>query len=118
MPDDTKKKDLKERILRALENLVTLEVVTAVGQVAAPDAEGKPWSFTFDQDPKAILSRIDLLQGDVRTCFHEEFVTGDYQSLRDFHAAREAQGHEIIKGNIAALKELLAFARQEETSES
>jgi hypothetical protein len=103
-------KDLKGRIREAIENLVTLEIMTAVGQVDAGVGEGgasRSPDLDYAADPKVILTKIDLLQGDIKTVFNEEFVTGNYQALRDFHARREQEGYEIIQKNIAAIERLL-----------
>ncbi len=107
-------KDLKDKIKESLENLVTLEIITAVGQVRFEppdkneDAEKTKYpDLDFESDPKVILTKIDLLQGDIKTVYNEEFVTGNYQSLKEFHFEKEKQGHEIIKKNIAALEKLL-----------
>jgi len=101
-----------DRVSAALENLVTLEIITAVGQVD-PKKDGDPhWpSIENVTDPEMIVSKINLLDGDVQTIFGEAFVTGDYQSLQAYHTDREKQGHQIIKDNIAALQELLKLAR-------
>jgi hypothetical protein len=61
----------------------------------------------YDADPTVILTKIDLLQGDIKTVFNEAFVTGNYQGLREFHARREQEGYEIIQKNIAAIERLL-----------
>jgi hypothetical protein len=88
---------LPERILQALENLVTLRITTTV---------------VAGTDEKSIVSDIDLLQGDITTTFAKEFVDGGpYESLRAFHQEREKQGNEIIQGNVEALKSLLGLAQ-------
>jgi hypothetical protein len=99
------------RIKGAINNLVTLEIVTAVGKVKATGTGKRHLDVAWDDEPVAILTQVDLLQGDIKTCFHEDFVTGKYASLRDFHETREKQGHQIVKDNIQALKELLEFVK-------
>jgi hypothetical protein len=106
-------KKLMEDIKGALVNLVTLEIITAVGPITVKRkdsaASGPMSSFPdieYDPNLKMIQTKIDLLQGDIKTIFDPEFVTGNYQSLRDFHAAREKQGSDIISNNLKALKEL------------
>ena len=108
-----------EKVAAALENLVTLEIITAVGQVA-PKKEGDTTWPSIDNvtDPEMIVTKINLLDGDIQTIFGEAFVTGDYQSLQAYHADREKQGHQIIKDNIAALQELLKLARNLDDSGS
>ncbi len=108
--------DLKTKIKESIKNLVTLEIITAVGQVRfeGPDKNEKTErsrypDLDFERDPKVILTKIDLLQGDIKTVYNEEFVTGNYQSLKEFHFEKEKQGHEIIEKNIAALEKLLSL---------
>ena len=38
--------------------------------------------------------------------------TGKYQALREYHAAREKQGNEIIQANIKTLKSLFELLTQ------
>ncbi len=109
---------LVTKIKDSLNNLVTLEIITAVGQVrlkpksgSSQDPERSFPDLDYDKNPKVILTKIDLLQGDIKTVFHEEFVTGNYQSLKDFHADREKEGYEIVHKNLAALKELLEMVQ-------
>lgn len=106
--------DLKRRIRDSLNNLVTLEIITAVGHVRLkPDAESTGENdrdypdIDYERDPKMILTKIDLLQGDIKTVYNEEFVTGNYKDLREFHAEREKEGHRIIMQNISVLEKLL-----------
>ena len=71
MPDNTNtdtsnsKEGLLKRITEALNNLVTLEIITAVGTVKTDDT-GKR-ELDYSQNPKMILSKINLLQGDTTT---------------------------------------------------
>lgn len=97
--------DFLSEIKDALNNLKTLEIVTAVGQVRRTE---KPRfiDIDWDKDPKVALTKIDLLQGDITTVYDSEFVTGNYQSLKQFHADREKEGHEIIRKNLEAVKAL------------
>lgn len=105
------------KIKESLVNLTTLEIITAVGQVRMkPKAEsaeeisaGFP-DLDYDHNPRVILTKIDLLGGDIKTVFHEEFVTGNYQNLREFHAGREKEGYEIVQKNLEAIKSLLNLA--------
>ncbi len=101
---------LKERILKAFDNLVTLEIVTAVGHVTRSDEETGALDLDFDRDPKIILTKIDLLQGDIKTVYHEAFVSGEYAELKTFHAAREKEGHGLVRQNIETLERLLKLA--------
>ena len=90
-PPETSK-NLAERILQSIENLVTLNINTIVD-----DAGIK----------KTMTSTINLIDGDITTEFDIAFVTGDLKELRDYQTQREAQGHQIIKDNIDALGKLI-----------
>jgi hypothetical protein len=85
-------KNLAERILQSIENLVTLNINTIVD-----DAGIK----------KTMTSTINLIDGDITTEFDIAFVTGDIKELRDYQTQREAEGHQIIKDNIDALGKLI-----------
>ncbi len=104
-------KDLKKKIMESIENLVTLDIMTAVGHVAGPaggSEEGRNLpDLDYEKNPKMILTKINLLQGDIKTVYHEAFVTGEYQELRAFHATREKEGYKIVLQNIAVLERLL-----------
>jgi hypothetical protein len=103
---------LKQRILNAFDNLTTLEIVTAVGHaIRRQDAEGAGGlDLDFDRDPKIILTKINLLQGDIKTVYHEAFVTGEYADLKAFHAEREREGYALVRQNIETLERLLKLA--------
>ncbi len=109
--------DLKTTIMDSMKNLVTLEIVTAIGQVQFKPKADKPEDadrhfpdLDYERNPKMIMTKIDLLQGDIKTVFNEEFVTGEYWALREFHEAREKEGHDIIQKNIDTLERLLKLA--------
>ena len=102
---------LIDKIVNALDKLTTLEIVTVVGRVQKDGGKDGALGVDWSADPKVMLSKINVLMGDITTSIDPEFVTGNYQSLRDFHAKREAQGYQIIQDNIQAIKELLGLAK-------
>jgi len=75
-------------------NLVTLEIVTAVGNVKfqpkSAEEEKIVATIDYSKEPKAILTKIDLLQGDVQTVFHEEFVTVGRNNFRNYASQLQA----------------------------
>lgn len=107
--------ELMDEIKSKISDLVTLEIITAVGEVkfaADPDDSTKVSAVIDTQTPaKAILTKINLLDGDIRTVLDPAFVTGDYKDLQAFHAEREKEGHAIVKANLAALKALFDLAK-------
>ena len=88
-------KELVSKLEKAVEDLVTLTITTTVTASDGGDA--------------SIVTTIDHINGHITTRFDEKFVTGPYQALRDFHAAREQQGAEIINGNIEVVGKLVAL---------
>lgn len=90
-------KTLSDRIAEAIHNLIKLKITTTV---------------LVNDTSKSIVTEIDLLQGDITTTMGDEFVSGAYVSLRDFHQKREEQGQSIIKANVEALQSLLDLDRQ------
>lgn len=84
--------DFVDKILNAVNNLVKLRISTIV-EVAGSQ--------------KKIETEIDLLQGDINTTMSDDFITGDYVVLREFHQKREEQGQRIIQDNVEALTKLL-----------
>ena len=106
--------DIFEQIRDALQNLVTLQIATVVGD-ARPQRQGGATNLDivdWSTNPALALTRIDLLQGDVTTVLAPAFVTGDYQALREFHLAREREGFAMVEKNIAALVQLYQAASE------
>ncbi len=99
---------LLKKITDKASELTTLEIITIVGSPEFKKVGGdvKPVIQT-GTDQKAIVTSINLIQGDITTQMSEEFVTGEYQSLREYHANREKEGFEIIDKNIKAIKSLV-----------
>ncbi len=112
MPDETKSSFdvLYEKIENAVSDLTTLKVITAVGDVdvsqTAVDENGKKKVVRAEtyQNAKAILSTIDLIDGDISTVMDEAFVndTG-YAGIRDDHLNRVQDAQAIVDKNIKTL---------------
>ncbi|MDM8546512.1 hypothetical protein [Candidatus Venteria ishoeyi] len=89
-------------IKQAVSNLVNLDIRTVVGDFTY-DRSGK---IQPASDAKQIVTRINLLDGDITTAFSEEFLSTPLENVRGFHGVRERQGMEIMQGNIKALQQL------------
>jgi hypothetical protein len=98
--------------IAALSNLTRLEVNTLVGNytfnTSGKDSDGNPNNTTIKNDGtgERMCSQINLITGDITTAMTDKFVD-EYKELREYHLIRESQGHEIIRRNIAVLKEIL-----------
>lgn len=93
MPDGH---DRLKKVLEAIERLTNLVIITSVNE------EG---------EPKEMKTTIDLVQGDIKNEIDAAFVTGDLKDLREYHAAQVLKGQQIIRDNIAALKDLYLLIR-------
>lgn len=94
-----------EDIKNAMENLVTLDIRTIVGDVNIDD-KGK---LRPAAGAKQMVSRMNLLQGDITTAFPEDFLQPPLDNVRNFHALRERQGMDIVQGNIKALQHFIGL---------
>ena len=102
--------DLIKTISDKLEELTTLEIITAV-VAASSGSKGLEKAEILQDSSDVMCSIINLIEGDITTRIPESFIgDGKYQELRAFHLEREAQGHQIIQDNIKALEALLQFA--------
>ena len=105
---DNKLNNLLDEIKEAVADFKELRIVTVVGTTQGNSV--KDLDFEFTGDTKTILTRIDLLDGDTSTIIDEAFITGDFETLREFHARREENAYTIVRTNIAALRELFSLA--------
>ncbi len=101
-------KDLITKLEGALNELINLKIVTAVGAITGT---GKELDIDWTQNPKVMLTKIDMIQGDITTVIDPIFVTGEYKELRQFHAEREKQGLTTVRDNIKAIEELYNLAK-------
>lgn len=101
-------KSIVELIEAGVKDLRQLEVVTVVGPVSVKtnDAGKIVADIAPDADTKAMVTRIDLIDGDIRNLIDPAFVTGDLQSVRDFHNEQVKKGNDIIVRNIEAVADL------------
>ena len=112
MSDETKSNfdKLYDKVENAVADLTTLKVVTAVGDVDvsqnAVDQDGEKHVVRGEtyQNAKAILSTIDLIDGDISTVMDEAYVNDPaYAALRDDHLNRVQDAQAIVDKNIKTL---------------
>ncbi len=104
----TDKNNFINTIVNKINNLKTLEIRTIVGPFEWNETTKK---IEFKKEEvKAIVTQIDLLEGDITTAFGEEFLREPFDKVREFHAEREQRGQEIIEGNFKALKAFVELA--------
>ncbi|HSG15000.1 MAG TPA: hypothetical protein VLE70_01595 [Anaerolineae bacterium] len=105
---------LYDKVEAAVADLTTLKVVTAVGdvnlsqEVVEKDGVKSQTHAETYQNAKAILSTIDLIDGDIMTVIDEVFINeGSYIPVRDDHLERIQSAQEIVEANVKLLKSLV-----------
>ncbi|MDQ3186837.1 MAG: hypothetical protein M3Q16_10375 [Pseudomonadota bacterium] len=106
--------ELYDKIENAVKNLTTLKVVTAVGDVTISQSSVTEGDTTREtrsenyQNAKAILSTIDLIDGDIMPVMDEVFAKDTvYASIRDDHMERIKSAQEIVNQNVQTLLALV-----------
>ncbi len=113
------------RLESAVNDMVELKVITAVGnisvEVTSTTKDGVTTSTRTEthKDSRAIISDIDLIDGDIMTAIDNVFVTDEaYASIRTDHLARVNDAQAIVSRNINVLKELATAATQNWVAQS
>lgn len=101
--------EITDKVKKAIDELVTLRIVTSVGTVDA--SSGKP-EIDYKNNPKVMLSKIDLLQGDIEISIDEVYLDEKYAQLMAIHSENTKEAREIIHSNIEALKKLVQLGRE------
>jgi len=108
---------LLNKLKAAVEDGVTLRVVTVVGDVTADvqDKAGAGSKVEVDGTGQPCISTVfDLIDGDVRTYVHHSFVKEEpLKPMLTFHKEREQLAQDRVEKNIQALKSLYCFVRDE-----
>ena len=92
--------EILQKIENGIQDITQLKIQTVMGKLEIDDT--KQIDFIPGQEIEGIISKIDLIDGDITTQITEKFYQ-KYPELVQFHQSREAKGHEIIEGNILAL---------------
>ncbi len=91
----------------ALKKVVTLRITTIVTSKTTLKEDG---DVEIADNSRVMQSQINLVDGDIETTIHEDFLESPLEDVREFHQEREKQGQEIIQRNIKAIGELLNLA--------
>jgi hypothetical protein len=110
---------LYKKIENAVKDLTMLKVVTAVGDVTITQTikkvDGEDQETRAEQylNAKAIVSTIDLVDGDIETIMDGVFASDNaaYNKIRDEHMLRIKDAHDIVGNNVKVLKELINTIR-------
>lgn len=101
--------DILQKIENGLQDLTQLKIQTVMGKLEIDD--NKQIDFSPGQEIEGIISKIDLIDGDITTQITEKFYQ-KYPELVQFHQSREAKGNEIIEGNVLALSAIVSALKE------
>ncbi len=116
MADEKNANGTLSSIKNGIGDLLHLQVLTVVGDFELTTNQGGNFDLDFAsvQAGKKMFTRIGLVDGDISTAMSDDFVTNEaYSDLRSFHQDTVAQGNEIVRNNVQALKELVSLLKNE-----
>ena len=90
----------QDKIAQAITKVIELKITTSVTD--ASDA---------NKLERAMVTKINLVEGDIKNTMDREFVVGDLKDLRAFHETQVLKAQQIIKDNLDALKTLWALVK-------
>jgi hypothetical protein len=99
--------ELATKVTDSLKALMELQIITVVGKVTVSNAFN-PDNRTIEiaEDQQAMVTSINLVQGDITNGLDESFAPGNEDALREFHERQVKLGNEIINRNLRLLKEM------------
>lgn len=100
-------RDFIQRVEKALDDLVTLKIVTVVGPVAVAGA-GTDISVAIAPGAatEAACTEINLLNGHIANVFSTGFAALSNGDLRGFHQSQVEKSESIVTGNLAEVQKL------------
>jgi hypothetical protein len=101
--------DFVRSVQQSIKKMTTMEIKTIVGDFALGADEEVT---TLGGDYKVMESQFNLLLGDVTVKIDQELLGPEFEWVRNFHAQKEQQGHQIIQNNINLLLTLINLYRQ------
>lgn len=89
----------------AFEDLKDLKIITVIGPMEVGIGENQEITYESPANgsAKLMVTRIDLIDGDVINIVDPAFVNGDLQNIREFHNEQVQKGNDIIVRNIDAI---------------
>ncbi len=92
----------------ALGEAIELEITTWVVERPADDSGTEVQSGDRPKPPpgQRMMTRINIVDGDIENEIGRDFIDGPYAGLRDFHLQEVDKGVDIIKQNLENLQNL------------
>lgn len=101
--------EILQKVENGIQDMTQLKIQTIMGNLEIDN--NKKIDFVPGQEIQGMISKIDLIDGDITTQITEKFYD-KYPELVQFHQSREAKGNEIIEGNILALGTLVGTLKE------
>ena len=101
--------EILQKVENGIQDMTQLKIQTIMGNLEIDD--NRNIDFVPGQEIQGMISKIDLIDGDITTQITEKFYE-KYPELVQFHQSREAKGNEIIEGNILALGTLVGTLKE------
>jgi hypothetical protein len=100
-------RDFLVKVEQALEEIVTLKIVTLIGPVSVSGAgTGASVAIAREAGTEAASTEIDLLTGHITNTFSTEFATLANGEMRNFHQSQVEKSQSIVTGNLAEVQKL------------
>ena len=106
-PPGSVAREFLQNLEHALGELVTLKVVTLIGEAEVTGAGTKVGvAIAAGRNPEAASTEIDLLTGDITNVFSSGFAALANGEMRNFHQSQVEKSQSIVAGNLAELQKL------------
>jgi hypothetical protein len=100
-------RDFLQRLEQALNNLVTLKVVTLVGPVNVTGAgTDVTVAIAPGAAPEAASTEVNLLDGDITNTFSTGFSAIASGAMSNFHQSQVEKSQTIVTSNLAEIQKL------------
>ena len=100
-------REFLQRLEQALNNLVTLKVVTLVGPVNVTGAgTDVTVAIAAGAAPEAASTEVNLLDGDITNTFSTGFSALANGAMSNFHQSQVEKSQTIVTGNLAEVQKL------------
>jgi hypothetical protein len=106
-PPGSVARDFLVKVEQALEEIVTLKIVTLIGPVSVAGAgTGASVAIAREAGTEAASTEIDLLTGHITNTFSTEFAALANGEMRNFHQSQVEKSQSIVTGNLAEVQKL------------
>ena len=99
---------LADKLLDAANELMTLQIVTTVGDLAiAVDGTGQKLTFSTLAATASAITRINAVTGDIWTNRTQNTMGGENAAIADYHERMVEKSQAIIERNLRVIADLV-----------